>query len=43
MLNPGRLQLIDLKNVKLQNIYNNDMEEFKKNVALGKKTLEPKT
>ena len=38
-----RLQLIDIKNVRLQNIYNDDMEELRKNIALGKQILEPKT
>jgi hypothetical protein len=37
------LQLLDLKNIRLQNIYNKDLEEFKKNIVLGKKTMEPKT
>lgn len=38
-----RLQLIDIKNIRLQNIYNDDMEELRKNIALGKQILEPKT
>lgn len=38
-----RLQLLDIKNVRLQNIYNDDMEELRKNIALGKQILEPKT
>ncbi len=38
-----RLQLIDIKNVRIQNIYNDDMEELRKNIALGKQILEPKT
>jgi len=37
-----RLALLDLKNVSMQNMYNKDMEEFKKNVALAKKTMDPK-
>jgi len=31
-----RLQLLDIKNIRLQNIYNDDIEELHKNVALGK-------
>lgn len=34
--NTYRLQLLDIKNIRLQNIYNDDIEELRKNVALGK-------
>jgi len=39
----ARLQLLDLKNIRFQSIYNQDMEELKKNIIIGKSVLEPKT
>jgi hypothetical protein len=35
--------LLDLKNIRFQSIYNQDMEELKKNIIIGKSVLEPKT